>query len=264
MKNNLNNLNFRKLLPLLFLPLFFFASCSKDEDDPDNFNKDHALNKQNVGYSAHDLLSADKNKSVIVEIQYIQGFEPTQAAVNNLKTFMEQRLNKPGGINVKMKQIQAGGKTSYSVQDIAEIENQHREEFSTPDQLAIYVFFADSHSSENNSNGKVLGQAYWNTSMVLYEKTLQDLSGGLAQPSQASLESVVLSHELGHILGLVNVGTEMVTNHQDAPHGAHCNNTSCLMYWGVETDDVIQNLIGGNLPPLDQNCLNDLKNNGGK
>ena len=194
----------------------------------------------------------------------MQGFEPTQAAVNNLKTFMEQRLNKPNGINFKMKQIPAGGKTSYSVQDIADIENQFREEFTAPDQLAIYFFFADSHSSDNTSSGQVLGQAYWNTSMVLYEKTLQDLSGGLGQPSQTSLETVVLEHELGHILGLVNVGTEMVTNHQDAPHGAHCDNTNCLMYWGVETGDVIQNLISGNIPQLDQNCLNDLKNNGGK
>jgi hypothetical protein len=264
MNNSIKFLSFRKLLPLLFLPLFFLASCSKDEDDPENFNKDHSLNKKSVGYSAHDLLSADKYKSVIVEIQYVQGFEPTQAAVNSLEAFMEERLNKPGGINFKLKQIPAGGQVSYSTQDIADIENQYREEFTTPDQLAIYFFFADSHYAGNTGNGQVLGQAYWNTSMVVFGKTVQDLSGGLGQPSQATLESVILNHELGHILGLVNVGTEMVTNHQDAPHGAHCTNTNCLMYYGVETGDVVQNLIGGNIPQLDQDCLNDLKNNGGK
>lgn len=267
MKNLPTIFCFRKLLPLLFLPFFILASCSKDEDaDPKNFNRDGVLNKQAVGSSAHDLLSADKFQKVIVEIQFMQGFEPTPAAINNLKTFMEQRLNKPEGITIKQKQIPAAGKASYNVNDIAEIEGQNREEFTTPDQLAIYFLFADGQSSENTSAGKVLGQAYWNTSMVLYEKTLQDLSGNIGQPSQLSLETVVLNHELGHILGLVNVGTAMVTNHQDSDtsHGAHCNNSNCLMYWGVDNGDVIKNLIGGNIPQLDQNCLNDLRNNGGK
>ncbi len=266
MKNLPNYFRFRKLLPLLFLPFFILVSCSKDEDDPENFNKNHSLNKQNVGASAHELLSADKYQRVIVEIQYMQGFEPTPAAVNNLKTFMEQRLNKPEGITIKQTQVPASGKATYTVNDIADIEGQHREEYTTPDQLAIYFLFADSHSAENTSSGKVLGQAYWNTSMVVYEKTVQDLSGDLTQPSQTALETVILNHELGHILGLVNVGTEMVTNHQDSDssHGAHCNNTNCLMYWGVETGDVVKNLLGGNIPQLDQNCINDLRNNGGK
>src|SRR5689334_15367120 len=96
-------LNFRKLLPLLFLPFFILASCSKDEDDPGNFNKNHSLNLQTLGSSAHDLLSADNFKQVVLEVQYVQGFEPQNATVENLKTFMEQRLNKPDGISVKLK-----------------------------------------------------------------------------------------------------------------------------------------------------------------
>src|SRR5688572_5919275 len=252
--NNISNLlGFRKLLPLLFLPFFILTSCSKDDDDPENFNKNRSLNKQSVGSSANDLLSADNYQRVVVEIQYMQGFEPTSAAINNLKTFMEQRLNKPEGITIKQKQIPASGKASYTVDDIADIEGQHREEYTTPDQLAIYFLFADNPSASNTSSGKVLGQAYWNTSMVIYGKTVHELSGDLAQPSQATLETVILNHELCHILGLVNVGTPMVTNHQDsdASHGAHCNNTNCLMYWGVETDDVVKNLLGGNVPQLD-------------
>jgi predicted Zn-dependent protease len=100
--------------------------------------------------------------------------------------------------------------------------------------------------------------------MALFERTIQDLSGGLTQPEQSRLESVVLQHELGHILGLVNAGTAMVTNHQDAPHGRHCTNTNCLMHYTVETGNVVQNLLDGSLPQLDSNCLSDLRANGGK
>ena len=169
----------KKLLPLLLLPLFFLASCSKDKDDPENFNKDRSLNKKSVGFSAHDLLSADNFKSVVVEMQYMQGFEPTQAAVNNLKTFMEQRLNKPEGITIKLKQIPAIGQASYTVDDIARIEGQYREEYTTINQLAIYFLFADNPSASNTSAGKVMGQAYWNTSMVVYEKRYRNFPAAL-------------------------------------------------------------------------------------
>jgi predicted Zn-dependent protease len=265
----LNKPYFTRIKTALFyflLPLFVLVACSKDKDDPKNFNKDRSLNKKNVGASAHDLLSADKYKKVVLEVQFVQGFEPQNATINNLKTFMEQRLNKPGGITVKLTPLPASnfGKSAYSANDIAAIEEQYRQEYTTPDALAIYFFFADSHYSEDNGNSKVLGVAYRNTSMALFEKTIQELSGGLTQPGRDKLETVVMQHELGHILGLVNVGTNMVANHQDAPHGAHCTDTNCLMYWGVETGDVVQNLLGTGMPVLDQNCLNDLKNNGGK
>lgn len=259
--------NLKALLFLLLLPATLLVSCSKDDDDPKNFNKDRSLNLKNVGASAHDLLAADKFKKVILEIQFVQGFEPQNATVNNLKTFMEQRLNKPDGITVKLNPLPASafGKASYSAADIAAIEENYRQEYTTPDAVAIYFFFADSHYSEDTNNSKVLGIAYRNTSMALFQKTIQDLSGNsLTQPKRTDLETVVMQHELGHILGLVNVGTNMVTPHQDAPHGAHCTNTDCLMYWGVETGNVVQNLLGGNLPVLDQNCINDLRANGGK
>src|SRR4051812_24726390 len=122
MKNEPNFLSFRKLLPLLFLPFFFAVSCSKDDEaNPGNFNKNGVLNRQSVGSSSHDLLSADKFQKVIVEIQYMQGFEPTAAAVNNLKSFMEQRLNKPEGITFRQKEIPAAGKATYSATEIGEI-----------------------------------------------------------------------------------------------------------------------------------------------
>lgn len=266
MLSKLNLTRFKTSLLYILLPLSVLVSCSRDDDDPENFNKDRKLNKQSVGASAHDLLSADKYKKVVLEIQHVQGFEPQNATVNNLKSFMEQRLNKPDGITVKLTPLPASnfGKTAYSINDIAAIEEQYRQEYTTPDELAIYFFFADSRYSEDSGNSKVLGAAFRNTSMVIFEKTIQELSGGLTQPGRDKLETVVMEHEVGHILGLVNVGTNMVTPHQDAPHGHHCDNTSCLMYWGVETGDVVQNLLGTGMPQLDQNCLNDLKANGGK
>lgn len=252
----------RSVFVSFFAIFILFSGCSKDDDE--NGNPDGSLNKKSVGASAHDLLSADKYKKVVLEIQFVEGFEPQTATVNSLKTLMEQRMNKPNGITVKLSPLPAAGfgKTSYSINDIAAIEENNRQEYTTADAIAIYFFFADGRFSEDSGNSKVLGVAYRNTSMAIFEKTIQELSGGFTQPSRTKLETVVMQHELGHILGLVNVGTPMVTPHQDHEH--HCDNTNCLMYWAVETGDVVQNLLGTGMPVLDQNCLNDLKANGGK
>jgi hypothetical protein len=56
----------------------------------------------------------------------------------------------------------------------------------------------------------------------------------------------------------------MVVNHQDTAHGRHCDNTNCLMHYTVETGNVVQKILGGNLPQLDQKCIDDLRAHGGR
>ena len=248
------------LLLLALVPFIFLASCDKDDEvDPKK-----RLNNKAVGESARDLLSAEKYGKIIVELQHAQGFAPTATAVNNLKSFIESRLNKPGGVILKQTAIPATGKTSFTVADIIAIEDKHRTEFTRSDTIAVYFFFADGRHSDDTDNSKVLGVAYRNTSMALFEQTIQQNTGGLFKPDRAKVESVVLQHELGHILGLVNAGTPMQQHHQDEPHGRHCTNDKCLMHYTVETGSVIENLLGGYTPVLDQNCISDLKANGGK
>ncbi|MCP2045199.1 hypothetical protein [Pontibacter sp. HSC-36F09] len=175
---------------------------------------------------------------------------------------MEKYLDKPGGIILKQAAIPAPGKSAYTAQYLAGIEEKCRTEYTPPDTIAVYFFFADSRYAEDTNNSKVLGVAYRNTSMALFEHTICGMSGGIGQPDRTKLESVVMQHELGHILGLVNAGTPIQQNHQDAPHGWHCDNSKCLMHYTVETGSVVQNLLGGYTPVLDQNCINDLKTSG--
>jgi hypothetical protein len=79
------------------------------------------------------------------------------------------------------------------------------------------------------------------------------------------LEATVLNHEFAHLLGLVNNGTPMQTDHQDEAHGHHCDNEDYLMYWTVETSDALSNLIGNsNPPPLGTDCQTDIEANDGE
>ncbi|WMJ74203.1 peptidase [Cytophagaceae bacterium ABcell3] len=241
---------------VMFLVLTI-SSCKKE--DPS------ASNSLKVGASARDLLSSSRYQHLEVEIQYVRGFAPTSEAIKNLRDFLQKRLHKPSGITFKYTSINSPNKQNYSVADFREIENQHRTVYTRKDTIGVYFFFADGGYVRDTDRSKVLGVAYQNTSMALFEKTIMDYSDGLNKPSRSTLETVVLNHEIGHNLGLVNLGSPMQNLHQDDEHGHHCDNRSCLMYYTVETTDVISNLlIGGAIPELDQECINDLRANGGK
>ena len=236
-----------------------FTGCKKS-DTITNLPAINSENNKAVGASANDLLSASKYSSVKIEIQYMPGYQPDAAAVNNLVAFVNSLVNKPGGVTVVQTQIASAGKTVLSLNDIATIEKNNRTVYTSGNQLGVYFLYTDGNYSEAN----VLGIAFRNTSMSLLGKTIHDNSGGIGQASRTKVVSTVLEHEFAHILGLVNIGSPMQTNHQDGAHGHHCNNTSCLMYYTSETTDVLGILITGNIPTLDANCKADLTANGGK
>ncbi len=228
-------------------------------------------NHQRVGASARDLLSAEKFQSVVIEIQAMQGFEPTAQTKTALQNFIMARVNKPGGVTIVTDPvIPAQGKAAYSLDEVGQLEATNRQSYSTGTQLVTYFLFLDGPSADDDaeSGRKILAYAYQNTSMAVFEKTIKSLSGGLGQASTATLETTVVEHEFGHLLGLENLnpGSPMQSAHQDTEHGNHCSVKSCLMYWSANSSDVLGNLLslGGTPPTLDAQCLADLKANGGK
>lgn len=236
-----------KIILLVVSAMLTFAGCRKDN-----------INGGPFAIEPKDYLSSKKYEKMQVEICYVDGHAPLQASIDHLKAFLEARCNKPGGITFKYTSIASPGQSSYDQNDIEDIERKHRSDHSKQDQLVVFVFFADGPYSSAN----ILGVQYGTTSCAVFQKVVEDNSGGLGQPSQYVLEATVLEHEFGHLLGLVDAGTDMVSAH--ASDGHHCNNQNCLMYYAVETLDFIGNLVGGEIPELDANCIADLQANGGK
>ncbi|MEO6301708.1 MAG: peptidase [Bacteroidia bacterium] len=244
------------LYVILFLALFI--GCKKENTTIP------ASGGGPIAISPKEYLSSTNFDKLVIQIQCVNGFQPTQTAVDHLKTFLQQRLNKPDGVEVTYSNISSPGKTIYTIDDIRAIESTNRTVKHDGKTITAYFLFIDGDYSQNNGNLKTLGIAYGTSSMVIFEKTIRDLSGGLGQPSVSSVETTVSEHEFGHLLGLVNYGTPATTSHEDGDHTKHCNNNNCLMYYATETSDFISNLIGSNIPSLDNNCINDLKANGGK
>jgi hypothetical protein len=244
-------------------------SCSSESDallnNGNNENTNVSTNRQPTGSSANDLLSADKFKKMIVEVAYIDGFKPSTTAKNNFKNFINNRTFKPEGVEFIEKQIPSTGKSVYTLDEVVAIEKEFRTQYNTNTTIAVWVLFINGKSSKDNNQGSILGAAYWNTSFVIYEETIHGLSDSAFEPERSLLESSVIHHEFGHILGLTNLGSDLQSDHEDAAHPKHCIEEDCLMYWAAESSQGISNMISGDqVPKLDVQCLADLKANGGK
>jgi hypothetical protein len=247
---------------LPFILLFTIGiSCSKTNTAyVNNPNAPDYLHNRPVGASAREILASATYTSLKIEIQYMPGFTPDAAAISHLQTTLSTLLNKPGGITVVTSQIAAASNTSLSIDNVVQIERNNRTAFTTADQIAVYILYTNGNYTDAN----VLGAAYKNTSVVIFGKTIHDNSGAIGQASRTKLEATVLEHEIGHLLGLVDIGSPMQTNHKDAAHGNHCNNSNCLMYYASDTRDILGFLITGSIPSLDANCRADLHANGGQ
>ena len=242
------------------LLLSLLIGCSKKDDVYIHNTGFVDLHDRPVGASAAELLSSSKFTSVKIEVQYMTGYQPDAAALNHLQTVLTSWLHKPAGITVVTKEIPASDKTTLSMDDVTRIELDNRTAFTNGTEMALYILYTNS----DYVNSNVLGVAYKNTSIVLFGKKIEDNSGGIGQASRTKLVATVAEHEMAHLVGLVDNGSTMQTNHKDVQHGNHCNNRNCLMYYTADTNDILGFLVTGNIPSLDANCYADLHANGGQ
>ena len=247
----------KKSIAVLIAVIILFAQCSKKDSTPTSSNN---LNTKSVGASAKEFLSAGTYTSINVQLLYMPGFAPDATALTNLTSFLNTLVNKPAGINFSQTPISASGKSVFSIEDISALEKANRTQFTNGNVLSVYVVYVDAPFTTAN----ILGAAYRNTSLVIFGPTVTSNSGGVNQTTRTKLETTVLNHEFGHLLGLTNLGTGMVTQHEDASHKSHCTNSSCLMYFSTQTSMMGGVLLSGPIPVLDANCKADLTANGGK
>src|SRR6056300_1153479 len=127
-----------KISMLLLIVFGLLQGCSKDtnsENQEDTINVN--ANKQATGSSSNDLLSDDTFARMEIELAYVEGFEPTQQAINNFVSFLEARTYKPDGIVVEKKAIPSSGKTTFTIDEIADIENTHRTNYNNGNTIAV-------------------------------------------------------------------------------------------------------------------------------
>ncbi|TDQ29050.1 hypothetical protein [Zeaxanthinibacter enoshimensis] len=269
--------NFNKLAWVI---LILVMACSKSSNqdgvpmqtvDPEPVI-DKTANLKATGASANDILSNAEFDNLLIEVAYVEGFKPTDEAMANFVSFLQERTFKQN-ITVEYLSLPSPGEENLTTQEIADLESENRTAYNSGNTLAIYIYFADvpSEGDEEEEGRVTLGAVYRNTSMVIFEQTIRNLAARSAFISNADLETATLHHEFGHLFGLVNLGTEMVNDHEDPDAGSHCVTDGCLMRAELQFGNAMAKMLQSRaskglaaVPELDNECLLDLQANGGR
>jgi hypothetical protein len=250
----------------VLLLVISFSGCKKD-DSEEVIVDPTAENKKALGVSAEDVLSDDIYGSFTVEFVYTPSSKPAEVSINAFRNFLQSRINKPSGIFFVETQIPDQAGAPFDLDEIKDFEEEFRTQYTDGDNIAVYIFFSNGSSSNDTETNVTLGTAYRNTSIVIYENTLRIIteSDPVLLPI---LEQTTMQHELGHILGLVNIQNDDIhTAHEDPSASKHCIVDNCLMYFEATNllkSEVTRFLRRGAVPQLDPLCIEDLQAKGGK
>lgn len=246
----------------IFLALLIH-SCSDDNSaTPTDPNIE---NNRPLGTSASDILGPNAYSSLTIELVYTNSFRPEVSSILGFKNFIQGLVNKPGGIQYVERVIPDQAGAPFSIDEIRAIEDNNRTIFTEGDNLAVYVFFSNGASESDTNNSVTLGTAYRNTSMVIYQKTLEFITQ--TDPDVLPiLEQTTLNHEMGHLMGLVNIQNDDIHQvHEDPDSNKHCVHEDCLMYFdatGVGRQMLNKWMQLRAVPELEIQCLQDLQAKG--
>ena len=240
----------------LCLPLLFLAAACGDAGP--------------VASRVEGYIRADQYARLVLEIDSVPGFGPRAAAQGGLIARLGPILDKPGGISAVADDA-LGAVGASHVWTFAELDALAGATFDLAvpaDTTKMHVLFVDGGYEADTSSSKVLGIAWANTHVVMFKQTVEEICASapslVREQVCEAAEEGVWTHETGHLLGLVDNGLPMVTDHEDGAHSGHDQDDGCVMYWAYEgqglVDLFVTRILGGNDAKLDfdEACKADL------
>jgi hypothetical protein len=243
----------KRTIVFLVIPLLLITSLSTS-------GCFESTQPKELGDNAKGYLQDKKYKRLIIEVDYVEGYSPAPAVLDLLKNRLNFYCDKDQILIFK----DAIPKTStvYSLDDIKELEEEHRDYHKTGSDIVAYILYLNGAYSDNND---VLGIAYSPSSIVMFKERIYDINIPIWATNQVDSEDYeksVMIHEFGHLLALVNIGYQSDRGHEDA-NGGHCINDDCVMYRMVETVSISSLITQDNPKPptdFDNDCRHDLSN----
>lgn len=258
-----------RCLALSCCSLFVFSGCTSTSGQ-----------NENEGPGVGPELFSPELEFLTIEVDYAQGAEPYTGSValasdiwdlfrvNAERVFegTETAVHVPSTLD-DMENLGEMTDQEFTVEDILDIAEQHRDSQNTENTIAFYVVWLPGyfHDGDEVLTG-VLGVSLGNTGIIAMFKPVIESTEMPLFPSVAPfVEQSTLIHEFGHAIGLVNNGIPIVDDHHDEEHGAHCTNQDCVMYWANEgaaelRDFVRDYVLSGDSVLFGPSCLADIAN----
>ncbi|MFO7991574.1 MAG: hypothetical protein R6U61_04665 [Thermoplasmata archaeon] len=179
---------------------------------------------------AQMYLNDDEYTKVKIEYDYSAGYLPSPSARNTLTERINQYCEKEDVSDFLDDQLDfADTKETYDKDDIYSLTNKYKDSESGGDTVVIHVMYLGGKWEEGN----VLGLSHTHNHIIIFKDTITEISNKSPNLSSNTIETSVLIHELGHLLGLVGIGYE--SDHQvEGSH--HCDESAgeCVMDASVE------------------------------
>jgi hypothetical protein len=225
-----------------------------------------AARESNPGEFAADFVRGTNFTELWIEVDTVAGRTPDFGALELLRTRLEERCDKPGGVHFFLDdEIPASQFPAVlGSDDLDAIEDAYRGTYSNlqAGMAAMYVLCVPGGFEEDSSEGRHAGLAYRGASIALFLDGCDQ--GDDRYKTTAEVEALTLVHEAGHLLGLVNSGVPMVTAHEDLERPGHDANPNSVMHWAIDVERYGSNLGDADFAQFGPECIEDLQAFGGR
>ena len=211
--------------PLLALLVGSISSCGGEEDPSDR---------------VADYLLSEPYSKLVVEVDVVAGNTLDEEVATLLVDALEGLVDKPGGVEVVIDEILPGDMSdgAWSQARLDELGDETFNLDVDADTVRIHVLLLDGRPEGED----VLALSWANRHVALFKGALNSACSqgmGVSTGACRQAELGLLGHEIGHVLGLVDNGVDMVVDHEDPEHPHHTQDPDCLMYWAYDRMAVV-------------------------
>lgn len=184
-----------------------------------------------VGANAEALLRPEVPR-LVVEVAVQEGVAADPQAIDHLVGILEREADKPEGVEA-VRTTFADDRERWSPQDLRQVADEQRTRWSDEQTATVFVLYVRGAFEDEDA----IGVAYNASEAALFPERWEGLLEGLLA-TDADVERAALTHEVGHLLGLVELVYDSAHDreHPDAP--GHSRSEDSVMHPAVETTAV--------------------------